>query len=50
MGENGLKIKIWSDFLGNLYSSQCKGAEYEFDIDILRFYIKNLFYTNLTEI
>ena len=36
MGKNDPKIKVLSDFLGNLYTSQFKGSEYEFDIDILR--------------
>ena len=28
-----------SGLLGNLHTSQFKGAEHEFDIDFLRFYI-----------
>ena len=42
MGKNGPKMKI-SDLLRNFQTSQFRGTEYEFDIDISRFYNKNLF-------
>ena len=32
-------MKIQSNLLENLHSSQFEGAEYKFDIDILTFYI-----------
>ena len=34
--------KISSDLLKNVYTSQFESAEYEFDIDILQFFIQNL--------
>ena len=34
-----LKIKILSDLLESLYTSQFEGAGYEFGINTLRFYI-----------
>ena len=37
MGENGSKIKISSDLLGDCHTSQFKGAVYVFDIDMSRF-------------
>ena len=36
---NGPEIKTFLDLLGNFHTSQFTGAEYEFDIDISRFYI-----------
>ena len=42
-GQNGPKIKIPSDLLENLYSSQLEGNECEFDIGILRFCTNSVF-------